>query len=168
MSSACPNSPTAGADDAQSAAPPQSKLVVVTFPDEAKLDQAIGAILTALTERRDITVYRLATVTRGLDGKISVQDLSEESHGTVGAGALIGGLSGLVAAGPLAAAVGAAAGAILGWSAELVSEEAVTEFSAKDGGELPLGRRAIVAEVANEATPPFDALMAANGGTVRQ
>ena len=55
----------------------------------------------------------MAVVARDLDGKISVKDITEEGHGTIGAGALIGGLAGL-AAGPLGAAIGAGAGALLG------------------------------------------------------
>jgi hypothetical protein len=38
--------------------------------------------------------------------------------------------------------------------------------SDKRAGELAPGRRAIVAEIAEEAATAFDALMGANGGTV--
>ncbi len=106
----------------------------------------------------------MAVVARDLDGKISVKDITEEGHGTIGAGALIGGLAGL-AAGPLGAAIGAGAGALFGWSAELVNEEAVTEFADKHLGGLAPGRRAIIAEVAKDLASTFENLMAANAGT---
>ncbi len=162
MSSRDANQPTAGVDDAQMAAPPQSTLFLVTFPDEANVDQAIGAIVTRLAAEH-LRVYRLAVVARDPDGKVSLRDITEESHGTVGAGALIGGLTGL-AAGPLGAALGAGAGALIGWSAEMVNEEAVNDFANRDWSELAPGRRAIVAEVSQETAPAFEALMLANGG----
>jgi uncharacterized membrane protein len=148
----------------QQAAPPQSKLVLVTFPDQGKVDQPIGAILTKLISDGRTKVYRLAVVTRGPEGKISVKDVTKESHGTVLAGALIGGVSGL-AAGPLGAAIAAGAGALLGWSAELINEGAVTEF-AEHWSKLPLGCRGILAEVSEEAATEFEDLMVINGGLV--
>jgi uncharacterized membrane protein len=147
--------------------PPHARVLIVTFPDEAKIEQAIGALITAMREKQDIKIYRLATFARGLDGEISVQDVTEESHGTVGAGALIGGLTGL-AAGPIGAAIGAGAGALIGWSAELANEEAVTEFASKNWSELAPGRRAIVAEVSDETIPRFRNLMASSGGAVAE
>ena len=167
MSSERLNQPIEEAGDAQSAAPPGSELVVVIFPDEAKVDQAIGAIVTKLTAEGDATVRRLAVIARGADGKLSVKDLSEQEHGTIGAGALLGGLTGL-AGGPIGAMIGASAGALIGWSAELVSEQAVDDFANKNWSDLAPGRRALVAEVTEEAAPAFAALMAANGGTVRK
>lgn len=76
MSSIEANPPAAGTGDAQVLAPPGSKLVVVMFPDEAKVDQAIDAIITRLTAGEDIRVYGLAVVARGLDDKIAVQDIT--------------------------------------------------------------------------------------------
>ena len=164
MSSVDSKPPAAGPGDAQSAAPPDSKLVVVMFPDQTKVDQAICAI-QKLAMAGGITLYRSAIVARGSDGKVLVQDITEEGHGGVATGALIGGLSGLTG-GPLAAAIGAGAGALIAWSAELVNKQAVTELANKDANELAPGRRAIVAEVAEDAEPSFEALMEANGGTV--
>jgi uncharacterized membrane protein len=109
------------------------------FPDEAKVDQAIGAIITRLTAGEDIRVYGLAVVARGLHDKIAVQDITAERHGTVGAGAFLGGLTGL-AGGPLGTAIGIAAGALLGWSAALVNEQAFTEFANRNLCEMaPVG-----------------------------
>ena len=108
-------------------------------------------------------MYRFAVVARGSDRKISLQDITEESHGTIGARALIGGLTDLTA-GPLGVAIGAGAGALLGWSAEMMNEGAVEEFANRDWQELAPGRRAIVAEASEETAPAFEALMAASGG----
>ena len=108
-------------------------------------------------------VYRLATITRGSDGTISVQNV-QESHGTVLAGALLGGVSGL-AGGPLGVALGAGAGALLGWTAEQINEEGVTDL-AKHMSKLPFGKRAILAEVSEEALSSVEALVTANGGMV--
>jgi uncharacterized membrane protein len=165
ISSTGPNSSAVDGDEAQRAAPPQSRLVLVTFADEAKVDRAIGAVLTELGPGAKETLYRLAVVTRGADGKVSVRDVTDEERGTVVVGALLGGVGGL-AGGPLGVALGAAAGALVGWSAELANEEGVTEFAKEDGSELAPGRRAVLAEVSEEAMLAFEALMVANGGVL--
>jgi uncharacterized membrane protein len=159
-----PDSRVSPSTDMAAATPPQAKLLVFFFPDEAKVDQAVGALMTRLTPKDDMNLYRLAVVARNSDGKVCIKDLTEKELGTVGAGALIGGLAGL-AGGPVGAAIGAGAGALFGWSAELVNEEAVTEFANKHLQGLAPGRRAIMAEIDEEASPRFVALMQANGGT---
>jgi uncharacterized membrane protein len=164
MSSADADPQAERPDDTISAAPPQAKLMVFVFPEDAKVDQAIGAIINRLTAKESMNVYRLAVVARDLDGKISVKDITEEGHGTIGAGALMGGLAGL-AAGPLGVAIGAGAGALFGWSAELVNEEAVTEFANKHLSGLAPGRRVIIVEVAKDQASTFEDLMVANAGT---
>ena len=158
---------TAEPKPAEAAAPPQSQLLLVAFPDEAKLDQAIGAIAIRQPPVGQVTVYRLAVLAKGADGRITVQDVAEEGHGTVGAGALLGGLTGL-AGGPLGVAIGVGAGALLGWSAEIVNEDAVIKFADEQLSALPFGRRTLLAEVAADAVPAFRALMAANGGEARR
>ena len=161
MTSIDPCPPAARDDAEQLAAPPQSRLVFVVFPNETNLNQAITVIATKFID----AVYRSAVVSKGVDGRISVRDLTEEADGTVVAAALLGGVSGL-AGGPLGATLGAAAGALVGWSAELVNEGAVTEFAKKKWSELAPGRRAVLAEVSADAVSSFETLMAANGGVV--
>ena len=78
----------------QSAPPPQSKLMLVTFSDQTNIDEAVDAIVTNLSSGNQSGVYRLAVLAKATDGQISVRDITEESHGTVGAGALIGALTG--------------------------------------------------------------------------
>jgi len=78
---------------------------------------------------------------------------------------LIGGLAGLPA-GPLAAAIGAAGGAIIGGSADLINQRADTEFIDRISRELAVGKTAVVAEVGEDGVIPFEALMTEIGGTV--
>ena len=76
---------------------------------------------------------------------------------------MIGGLAGLPA-GPLGAAIGAAGGAIIGNSADLISQRAEEEYADKISRELAPGKAAIVAEVDEDGVAAVEALMQANGG----
>jgi uncharacterized membrane protein len=94
-----------------------------------------------------------------------VQKITNDGLGGTTVGALIGGLAGLPA-GPLAATIGAAGGAIIGMSADVINRRADTEFVDRVSRELAPGRTAVVAEVADEGAIPLEALMAEIGGTV--
>lgn len=69
-------------------------------------------------------------------------------------------------AGPLGAAFGAAGGALIGNSADLINQSAEEEFADKISRELAPGKAAIVAEVDDDGVAPVEALMEANGGTL--
>ena len=68
--------------------------------------------------------------------------------------------------GPLAATIAAAGGAILGQSADLISKGADVGFVEKVSAELTPGKTAIVADVAEDGAPSFEALMESIGGAV--
>lgn len=78
---------------------------------------------------------------------------------------MIGGLAGLPL-GPLAVTIGAAGGALIGNSADLLNQRDEGEFAEKISRELAPGKAAIVADVAEEGLISFEALMKAIGGTV--
>jgi len=141
-----------------------SKFVVVIFSDEAGVHQGTQA-LEKLHAEGGITLYASAVVARGSDGKLAVQKITNDGLGGTTVGALIGGLAGLPA-GPLAAMIGAAGGAIIGMSADVINRRADTEFVDRVSRELAPGRTAVVAEVADEGAIPLEALMAEIGGTV--
>jgi uncharacterized membrane protein len=142
-----------------------SKFVVAIFPDEAKIHQEIINTLNKLHTKGSIKLDASALVTRDSGGKLSVQKITKQGLGGTAAGALIGALSGLPA-GPLAATIGAAGGAIIGISADLINQRADTEFVDKISRELESGKAAVMAEVAEEEVISFEALMEANGGAV--
>jgi hypothetical protein len=62
--------------------------------------------------------------------------------------------------------VGAAGGAVIGNSADLIHQRAEIEFADEISRELAPGKAAIVAEVDEDGVISFEALMEANGGTV--
>ena len=164
MSSVEPKVPAVDSQEARQPAP-SSKPIVAMFPDEATLDQMIGPITDELlASKSDTKVYRLAVVARCPDGKISIQDIFRDGHGGVAAGALLFGLAGL-AASPLGGAIGVGAGALLGWSADLVNEEAVSRFISGDLRGLAPGRRAVLADVAEDGACAFVAMMKAHGAS---
>ena len=141
-----------------------SKFVVAIFPDEAKLTQATRA-LEDLRAEDSIKLYASAVVARDSNGKLSVREVTKEGFGGTAVGALIGGLAGLPL-GPLAATIGAAGGATIGISADLLNQGDQAEFAEKISRELAPGKSAVVAEIDDDGTVAFEALMESIGGTV--
>jgi uncharacterized membrane protein len=92
------------------------EFVVVTFPDAAMARQGTDAIKKLHANGR-VKIYGAVLVARGSSGKLSIQEVTKKGHRTTAVGALIGGLAGLPF-GPLAIAIGAVAGALIGHSAE--------------------------------------------------
>ncbi len=141
-----------------------STFVVVIFPDEAKIPQATAA-LKKMHAEGSIKLYGSAIVARDPGGKLSVQEVTREGIGGTAVGALIGGLSGLPL-GPLAATIGAAGGALIGNSADLINQRTEAEFVDKVSRQLTPGKAAVVAEVDDDGAISFEALMESIGGTV--
>ena len=141
-----------------------SKFVVVTFADEAKTSEGIRAIRD-LHAKGSLKLDASTLVAKSSSGKLSVQQIANEGHGGAAAGALIGGLAGLPA-GPLAVMIGAAGGAAIGVSADLVNQHAETAFAQKILRDLAPGRAAVVAELADDDLTSFQTLMEAIGGSV--
>lgn len=141
-----------------------SEFVVVTFPDAAMIRQGTDA-LKKLHAEGTITLHASAIVARDPSGKLSVQEVTKEGLGGTAAGALIGALAGLPL-GPLAVTIGAAGGAIIGNSADLINQSADAEFAEKISRELAPGKSAVVAEVDDDGVIAFEALMESIGGTV--
>jgi len=112
-----------------------------------------------------IKLYASAVVARDSDGKLSVQEVTKEGFGGAAVGALMGGLAGLPL-GPLAATIGAAGGATIGISADLLNQGDEAEFAEKISRELAPGKAAIVAEIDDDGVIAFEALMESIGGTV--
>ena len=56
-----------------------NRLVVLTFPDQTKIDEAIGALKKFHSERT-IEMRGSAVVTKSADGKLSVQEITKEGR----------------------------------------------------------------------------------------
>jgi uncharacterized membrane protein len=141
-----------------------SNIVVIIFPDEAKIAQATRT-LQDFRARGNNTLHASAVVAKDSSGKLSVKEITKEGHGGTAVGALLGGLAGLPL-GPLAATIGAAGGATIGVSAELLNKGDEAAFVEKISRELAPGKSAVVAEVDDDGLIAFKALMASIGGTV--
>ena len=140
------------------------EFVVVTFDDSAMLHQATEALKKLQSEGSN-KGYASAVVAKDPSGELSVGHVTKEGHGGTAVGALIGGLAGLPA-GPLAVTIGAAGGALIGNSADLINQRAEGEIADKISRELAPGKAAIVAEIDEDGLISFEALMEAIGGTV--
>ncbi|MGP0092101.1 MAG: DUF1269 domain-containing protein [Xanthobacteraceae bacterium] len=141
-----------------------NRFVVLSFPDQVKTDEAIRA-LRKLHSEGNIKLYASAFLARDSHGKLSVQEITKEGLGGTAVGALIGGLAGLPL-GPLAATIGAAGGALIGNSADLLHQGDEAEFAEKISRELAPGKSAVVAEVDDDGVIAFEALMESIGGIV--
>ena len=98
-------------------------------------------------------------------GKLLIQEVIKRGHDATAVGAFIGALAGLPF-GPLAMAIGAVAGALIGHSAELLHEGDAAKFAQQASRDLPLGTAMAVAEIAEDGLTGFATLMERIGGTV--
>ena len=141
-----------------------NKFVVVISFDAAKIPEGIG-VLKKLQAERSIKLYASSVVAKDASEKLSVQEITKEELGGTAAGALIGGLAGLPL-GPLAVTIGAAGGATIGISADLLKQGDENSMVEKISRELAPGKAAIVAEVDEDGVIAFEALMETIGGAV--
>ena len=141
-----------------------NRLVVLRFSNEAKTDEAIRA-LRKLHSERSVKLGASTAVARDSQGKLSVQEITKEGHGGTAAGALIGALAGLPA-GPLAVAIMAAGGALIGDAADLSVQSDFAEFASNVAGKIGPGSAVIVAEVDEDGVRTFEGIMKALGGEV--
>ncbi len=136
---------------------------VAVFPDERTASNGSRA-LKEISEH-GTTVDASVVVVKDANGNVSVLDrLGRESHATALA-AMIGGLAGSPA-GPLAVAMGAAGGALIGFSAELTDRGVDARFLTKISHELAPGKAAIIADLEDDSWSLFEARMKEFGGTV--
>lgn len=141
-----------------------NRLAVFIFPDQTRIDGAIGA-LNKFHSERNIKVYGSAVITKGTDGRFSVQEITKEGHGGVFVAALIGALAGLPA-GPAAAAILATGGAMIGSAADLSAEDDFNEFANNVADSIAPGCSAVVADVAEDSVATVKARMRSLGATV--
>ena len=138
--------------------------VVVAFPNVAMTRQVIDAIKRMRAEG-SIKVYAAVVVARDPTGKLSIEEVTKRGHGATAVGALIGSLAALPF-GPLAMTIGAAGGALIGYSAELLHEGDAAELVQKTSRDLARGEAAVLLEIAEDGLIQFSALMERFGGIV--
>jgi uncharacterized membrane protein len=140
------------------------ELVAVTFPDASITHRATEA-LQKLQAEGSIKIYRAFVVAKGPSGKLFTREVIKRGHGATTAGALIGGLAGLPF-GPLAITIGAAGGALIGYSAELLHEGDAADLVQTTSRDLAHGSAVAVVEISAQSLKGFTTLMEQIGGTV--
>lgn len=140
-----------------------NELVVLTFPDQVKIEEAVRT-LRKLHSERSAKLYASAIFAKRADGKFSVREVTDESHSGTKTGALIGALAGLLA-GPGVATIMATGGAMIGNAADLSAEDDFTEFANNIADQIVPGGAAIVADVSKDRVTAFKAAMQEFGGT---
>ncbi len=98
-----------------------NRLVVLTFSDQNKIEEAVRA-LQKIRSERNIRLYGSAVVAKNADGKFSVREITTEGLGGTKTAASIGALAGALA-GPAAAAIMATGGAVIGNAADMSAED---------------------------------------------
>lgn len=141
-----------------------SKFVVVMFPDATMTRAGIDA-LKKLRADDGIKLYASTFVAKDVNGKLSAQEITKEGLGGTAVGALIGGLAGSPL-GPVGISFGAAGGAALGISADLLNEGDEAKFADQISRELMPGRAAIVVEIDEDGLLAFESVMNAIGAAV--
>jgi uncharacterized membrane protein len=141
-----------------------SKFIFVAFPSEAKAYEGTR-VLKDLHAEGSLSLYGLAVITKGADGKLAVKD--ETDGGPIGTavGTLVGGLTGLLG-GPVGATMGLGAGALEGSFTDIFNMGVGADFVDKVSRQLSPGKTAIVAEIDEDWVTPLDVRMAAIGGVV--
>jgi uncharacterized membrane protein len=139
------------------------KLAVAIFPDEKTACDGDRAV-KELAER-GLVIYAAAVVLKDISGKIAVLDRWDSGSHTTAVAALIGGLAGLPA-GPVGAAMGAAGGGLIGFSAELTDRGVEARFLNKMSHELAPNKAAIVVDLDDNGLSSFDQAVKELGGAL--
>lgn len=69
------------------------ELVVLTFPDQARIDEVNRNAAKAAFRSRRQTFYASAVVAKSADGKLSVREITDEGHRGTKTGAVLGALA---------------------------------------------------------------------------
>src|SRR5690349_18792009 len=115
-----------------------NKYVVVIFPDEGKAYQGTRA-LKELHGEGSLTVYAMAVIAKGADGKLSVKQAQDAGPLGMGVGALVGTLVGLLG-GPVGAAIGLGTGATVGVLSDIYNAGVGVDFVDTVSQKLTPGR----------------------------
>jgi uncharacterized membrane protein len=141
-----------------------SKFIVVIFPDESKVSDAVRA-LRELHMEGALTLYGSAVIAKDKDGKPHVKHKADQGPMATAVGTLTGSLVGLLG-GPAGVALGMSSGALLGSLGDLYNLGVGQDFIDTVARDLTPGKTAVVAEIQEDFVTPLDARMAALGGTV--
>ena len=139
--------------------------IAVTFEQDTKAYEALSKLQAANRAGR-VGVRSAAVVERGIDGRISVP---EGADAVIGAGVMGGGLLGLllgVLGGPVGVFFGFGAGALFGSLFDVQRAERESGVLEVIADALPLGGKALVAELDEYAVEVVDGELSALGGTV--
>ena len=139
--------------------------ITVTFEEDSKAYEALTRLKQASSAGR-VGVTSAAVVERGIDGRISVP---EGADGVIGTGIMGGGLLGLllgVFGGPVGVFFGFGAGALFGSLFDIQRAERESGVLEVIADALPLGGKALVAELDEYAVEVVDGEMSSLGGTV--
>jgi len=140
------------------------KMLVVVVDDEKKAYEASHA-LTQLDAEGSVSIYAMAVVGKGADGKISVKESAGEFPIRLAEGTAIGALIGLLG-GPVGFAIGAATGSLAGGFSELYVADVDAEFVDDVTAKLTPGKFAVIADLSEDWVTPVDIQMEKFGGTV--
>jgi uncharacterized membrane protein len=140
-------------------------VLTVTFEEESKAYQAMGALRQADAEGR-LEVDGAVIVARQADGTIRTYEGEDTTIGSgIAGGSLIGMLVGVLG-GPLGVLLGLGAGAAVGAVVDVDRADQADDVLSLMSATIPAGKTAIVAEVREYAVEVLDGEMTTLGGTI--
>ena len=142
-----------------------TNLVGIIFPDETGANLGLQ-LLSVFEANGRLSLSSHAIVTKDKEGSVSFKKVPHVGWTAAFAGALLGGIAGLIAGGVGLAALGVAAGATTGRVADLLVIRDQKKFFDKVSRRLTIGSAAIVAEIEEYPERPGDSLIATIGGVI--
>jgi uncharacterized membrane protein len=130
---------------------------VVIFPDLEYASNALKAIQSMISDA--------VVATKDLNGNLLWRETTTDRNGSTIAGAFILGLAGLPL-GPVATILGAAAGGLIGASADFLNGADQAKLVKDVGRKMEPGEAALILDMTQNNIADFEALMRSVGGTV--
>lgn len=144
-----------------------SNVVLIASPDPSKAYEAYTK-LQQLSADGQIKLNSAGVVSRGPDGKLTLQDggTANDGAGTLGGG-LIGALIGILG-GPLGVLLGLAGGALIGGASDASKDDDAFDLLDAVAVAIPPGGTALLAHVEEDSPAAIDGLAASEGAVVER
>ena len=121
--------------------------------------------LKALEASSGPIVHGSVVVTKDLSGNLFLHETTKEKIGGMTAGAFFGGLAGL-SLGAAATILRAAAGALIGATADFINRRGAAKLANNIGRELEPGETTLIIDITHNKIADLEAKMKSAGGTI--
>jgi len=141
-----------------------NKMLIATFNNEEDAYKGVDA-LKELNEKGDITLYASAVISKSIDGKVDVKQVSDEGPIGTAFGVLTGSLAGLIGGIP-GAALGVTLGGTTGMLFDLAEAGVNIDFANEVADVLLPGTSVLISDIEEEWVIPVDTKLSDLSGLV--